>query len=382
MHHTSYNVLMIIILVQPWFGNFLYGRAITLDSLAVYEVSIPSSITTAERVYQAEIKEQKRQLEEKQRQKQKASAKLTQAKIETKQAKAKLEEASHNLETAQTQTEKIAQSIQESEETLFLRRLETSDNMRLKDSVAQYQQLFKVFKDFEDQYTLSNTLVDHETLQEIDFLKLSEEDMAIINETINYFKNETIDWVSVIQSMHRTIATPSKIETLKEIITLEQKEFTQKGTGRLNTGYSYLDRTANIKSNYDWIILILKKDDILNRFIRGVLVSWAPEKTRHVIPDYGVTPAFERFAFHSFTPNDRNSNTPWKLHVSGKNYDAWKVFKYMLPYLIHNKRYFKVYQSIMGLYRFYYEGAYPQTGKFFTIYPETDDESAELAKDL
>jgi|GEM_PF-2439841 len=61
---------------------------------------------------------------------------------------------------------------------------------------------------------------------------------------------------------------------------------------------------------------------------------------------------------------------------------AWKVFKYVLPYMIKNKRHFKTYSNIKNLYRFYYQGRLPQVGKFFTVYPQNDAESTELAKDL
>ncbi len=97
-------------------------------------------------------------------------------------------------------------------------------------------------------------------------------------------------------------------------------------------------------------------------------------------------PVFERDSIWRYS-RLRESNEPeqgWKLHVSATILTAGEVLKTVAPFLKKLNVFYKAPVSLHELKKLnagiYYD--YSQIGKFLTIYPQSDEQSAELAARL
>lgn len=346
--------------------DILFSRAITLDSIASYDTFyVPNSLPMSDEVLQFDIARIQEDLDAKRR-------RIDAGKL------ASVPGGAETLTDAITEEEGKLQDLQL--ERLILR-LQSSKNPRISETTETYRQILSDINAFETAYFKRNIAPNFED----DFISrvgkfdtLPEEDRFAILDTVRNVLRKIHDvnnQAELYEMAYETKLDETKEEALLDFFNVKLKSF------RNNI---YFDGSkASWGDTYDVIWSVLGKD-ILFSYVRDILAQQKSEDI-DVLQRYTVTPNDWRFSFHTFTPRSWQegvSNSSWKMHVSGVNMSAWYIFKYVLPYLMHNNRYFKVYKSIQELHNFYYGGFLPQAGKLITIYPRDDTESQELAQDL
>lgn len=382
-----------------------HARAILEENIAIYQInSVVASIPNYEKLSTLSETALHTELAKMQREKEAAAAivkrrKLEEAELRSIHEKERLKlqglEAQHQhakeeakraeavLKQKESEEKALIESLGTIEDARFILKLQSSPNPRIKDSVETYKSFFNMFREFEASYSPIPNLKELLPKEAIESLQPEDnQKLERIYKRLNEILNDSTQKARLFDIL---FSTRKSQENHQEIINLVNLENLSLNPIRIPT-YT-MSGDIVIQDTHKFITYLFDNAaDILQTFVvdnfRKLINEDSREGSRNMWKDFSLTPAYYFFPFHSFTPAGRSGNSPWKMHISGKNFMAWKIFKYVLPYMVQNKRYFKVYRDIKGLHSFYYEGGLPQTGKFFTVYPENDAESTELARDL
>lgn len=249
-------------------------------------------------------------------------------------------------------------------------KLQQSDNPRIRASVDKYKEIIQDINAFETEYFRLKT--------EDEYLEIIADHLAALGGSSSILPEIKRE---IQKGLRQLIQVLSNKDTQEAFYSMLYRTYDSSVKEKDLERLLKIENINEFARHYILNIIVLNKD-ILNLYIDRLMQSnnslYAGQKASE-----SLKPADYAFSFHSFqSPTKSGANSPWKLHVSGVNMNAWYMFKYTLPYLVANNRTFKVYQSIALLDNFYNSGFLPQTGKLLTIYPYSHEESTELSKDL